>query len=52
MSVEELIRRLRQCEKTAEVRIDDDEPLGEVEPMEADEGPVVMLWSKSLAEPE
>ena len=46
MSVQELIRRLRECDQTAEVHVDD-EPLGAIEPIETDDGPVITLWSNS-----
>lgn len=46
MSVGELVRRLQACDQTAEVIIDD-EPLGDIEPIETDNGPAVLIWSKS-----
>ena len=53
MTVKELIRRLRECDPAAEVRIDDEELLAAVEPIEpieTNDGPVVLLWSASRVE--
>lgn len=51
MKVGQLIRRLKAYDKSAEVLIDDEE-FGEIELIETDDGPAIIIWPEtSLLDP-